>query len=379
MFVEEKQLLITNDTNLWKIKNRDNYTKLILNSDINPAKLKGFNNVKELVIDGSYYNERIVRKKFRKKVQFDNVEKIIYKNIKNFCTNNIYAPHLKSIEFLSSIFHLGQYFLGDYEKLEEIIFNVTGTINLGYIYFSQKGIKRIIFKVVEQEYVLESEYEINSINSIKCDSKETEIYVYYSNSYIRTKVTINLINGKIDKENILISNTNCFKEDGCFYIPDCVTNINIEYLMYCREDVSSISLNSKILENQKDKCSLFKSSNLNELKSIILRSNNDMSLFTEKEISLTEYGIVKDLYIENNKMYVCFDNNTLIIDSTGKVYNQDLNLNRKDFILSKYTIKELEEYLTYRRLLEMKKENESNGLDDAINHLEKRLIKKLYK
>ena len=122
---KEKVLEIEKNTNVFFLKNKQDYSKLILHK---PVKFNQFSNVKEAII--KYFTTG-------NNLELNNVEKIRFDNNYSLGFETIYQEHrvfeapaslkankLKSIEISSHTQVIQQDFLENSTNIEEIIFNI---------------------------------------------------------------------------------------------------------------------------------------------------------------------------------------------------------------------------------------------------------------
>ena len=366
-----KELIIDKNTNINIIANKEDYTSLILKTKINPKKLVGFNNVKELTIDYNNkqkinYNESTINKLPFK----ENIEKLIFRSIKSFGKGKnkkydykLELPNLKSITFPRIIENYNGEYLEDCEKLEEIIINTNNVNHIfisDVIYLYSSNFKRIIINHNDEQYIKEPEYIIGYLDDIDFD--DDNIIIEYSNDdeNINSEVIINTINKKIKTNNIFDIDTIDYK----IYIPDYITELN----GYSKKETHKVSFNLNLLNH------------ITICKELI-SSNNEMSLFPSININIKEHGELEALYLEDNLLYLEYDTCILEVNSKGEIktivkqkYKEEQKNN--DLILKKYTLEELEKYVSYLKLLKL---SENKEYKEAMKVVEKELVKKLTK
>lgn len=390
MYNSNNELIINNKTNLNIINDKGKYNKLVIKCKINPKKLNDFNNIKEITIDyldlGGYnYNE----KKINLLAFKENIEKINFKQIENYgflkrnyrkITYNILNDfhNLKAIEFPSCIRNIScSGYLKYVSTLEEIIFNINNNTDLwSPIFLYSKKLKKLIIKYTDKEYVINLDYEIKYIRELYYDCDSNNIYIEYCNDDTQTIINIDIKTDKIKVDNILYANS-----AHTLYIPDYITELYI----YEKEKIHKISFNLKLLNYIEKYKNFISNKNYELLETIELRNNNTMQLFPNKIINIKEYGILKELYIENNLLYLVYNECTLTINSEGNIqkllYNKKeeiLEENTKELELKKYTVEELEEYLSYLKLLKISNETDQE-YKKAMEIVEDRVIKRLKK
>lgn len=387
-----KELVINKDTKLDKIENKEEYTKLVIKNKFNPKKLSGFTNIKELVIDGLDMKNNIYYKYINLPAIANNVEKIKFINLTRYgkCKQNIISDveyyrlnyyNLKSIEFPSFIQYIGSDYLMETKNLEEIIFNIP--INSYELIFdnfiiSSTKLKRIIIKYMDKEYVINLDYAINIIKSIKhVEGESGNIEVSFSNNEVVSDVKINTKMNKIKYNNYLENPT---LDNGILYIPDYITDINEERI----HDIREISLNLKLLDNiKRNSFTLIRDYKNMELEKIILRNSNSMCLIPERVINVKDYGEFVCAAIEDNILKILYYNYMIKVNSSGMVkeigYNKKLDKPQKQEVdLNKLNDRELKTYLYCKFLLEQVKEYDIE-YKKAMEVVEDRVIKKLKK
>jgi len=370
-----KEITIDKKTNIRHILNKEECEILTLKCRVNPKKLKDFTNVKELIIDyiekrGTNYNERNINSLPFK----DNIEKLVFKTFYSFGRDRVGAtityyrfdlPNLKSIEFPSFINNYYQDYLEKITTLEEIIFNFNNSTKShldGVMYTFSNDIKKIIIKYYDKEYVIEPKYKIGCIDDLDFDIDKNEISLDYSDSYTYTEIYIKTKDDVVREDN----DWEIHAKDNIIYIPDYATSLND----YVSSGVKKISLNLNLLNNVEENDQIIYY--LDDLKKIELRSNNEMSLMSKKEIDLTSYGELRDLYIKDHLLVLEYQNFDLNIDSKGKIKKIEKPKEFED-VLNDYSLEELEMYASYLRLLKVSKEHE---YQEAMKVVEKILIKK---
>lgn len=376
-----KELIIDKKTNITRIKNKEEYTSLIIRTKINPRKLEGFINVKELTIDykskENNYNEVNINKLPFK----DTIEKLIFKKIyrygivKNKSNYKLDLPNLKSITFPSYMRDYNNYYLEDIEKLEEIIFDVDESKNIylnDTIYLYSNKFKRIIIKYKNEEYIVEPDYLIDYIDDLNIEDDIITLEYSPDNDIIESSVEINTRNNKIEKNNIY----DLSSSGDNINIPDYITELDD----YNREEVSKITFNAKLLEYLYSYKEIIDIRNLDELKIIEIKTNNEMSLFPSIKIYVKDYGILVELYIDKNLLYLEYRDKTITINSKGEITKTEKEYYIEEYMneldLKKYTLEELENYVSFLKLLKL---SENNEYKNAMNVVEKELIKKLTK
>ena len=328
--MEENELIIDKDTNLLKIWNRDIYTKLTISYMTKYKQkvlnMRNFNNVKELIITS---NDGIAGYKYAECTinHFDfihQLEKITYKNIKNYgeeyySSKNFIldAPNLKSIEFPSCVTTIYDNYLKETCKLEEIIFNVSSDtlFDSKDLNVSNTNLKNIIIKTKYDTFNINLEYKPDYISDVKC--YDGKIYVKFTNKNITSEAEIK--NGKLTVKNILNKIDDDLIKDDCLYIPDYITDIDV-YNSETLRKISKMSLNLNLLSSNIQNIygeKLTRTIPLNDINSIIVRNDNKMALFQQKEYNINNYGKLNNLYIRNHKLHILFENVSIKIDKNG--------------------------------------------------------------
>lgn len=404
--IKENELVIDKNTKLLLIGNRKKYTKLKISKKVNPLILTGFNNVREITIednDNKYlycYNEQ----KINIIPLIDNIDKIIYKNIRKIGITTrewadreftLNAPNLKSIEIPATTYRMSSKYFDNSKLLEEIIFNVTKDTNINFganskdiLDISNCNLKRIIIKTNFNTYSIILDYKPNYISKLQYSGTEG-IILEYSDSSIETNVIIK--NDGIIKENKLKILSDSFINDGCFYIPDYINNIDIGSIEYSSK-IDSISLNLKHLSTNPSILNTY----IPNLKSVIIRNDNDMLLFKTKEFTSSEYGQINKVYIYNKKLHIIFEDHKIIIDEygnkkitsieerideikEGETPKEELEITNKINHLDNFTSHQLEYYTYYKKILEyLSNDNKlSSETEQAMSIIKKELVKKL--
>ena len=371
-----KELIIAKNTNINRIKNKEDYTSIVIGTKINPKKLEGFINVKELTLDyiGKRFSDIINNLPFKY-----SLENLILKNIhsygydKNSCNYKLDLPNLKSITFSSHIVAYYNDYLENLKNLEEVIFDTNNSEHLSLcstIYLYSEKFKRIIIKHKNEEYIVESDYLIDYIEDL--DIEDDIITLKYSpyNCNIESSVEINTVNKSIKKNNTYDLNY-CGENIN---IPDYITELND----YIKSEVTKLTINTKLLDYISSYKKIIDTRYLDELKTIELKRNNEMSLFPNVKICVIDYGILEDIYIDKNLLHLEYKDKTITINSKGEITKTEkeycIEEYKNDLDLKKYTLKELENYVSYLRLLQL---SDNTEYKNAMNIVEKELIKKL--
>ena len=383
--MDSKEIIIDKNINLSKIDCKT-YSKLILKSKIRPNRLKKFINVKELTIVSEEINTYDYNEYNINKLPFiSNLEKLTFKNIqllgkktnfKGYYSLNTYT--LKSIEIPTSIYYINKEYIMYCKKLEEIIFNVTNSINFDYLIVDSKYLKKIKIKYLDKEYVLNvDDYFLDGINRIEVDNENQIIKLTCRNEIFTTKFSIDIGNDIVKKYVVLDASPEKLIENSILNIPDFV---NVIELGRCDQSAKELSFNIKILENMKERYDFFLDSDLKYLEKVILRKNNEMNLFPNEVFDTNLYGKFNYLFIENQELHIVYDNLEFIVDKSGNIKKREFIMKEieKEINLNNYSLTELEEYLCYKKLLLSIKENDKEFID-AMNVLEGRIIKRLMK
>lgn len=373
-----KEIIIDKTTNIKKIENKDKYEVLTLKSKVNPKKLKDFTNIKVLIIDyankyGENYNEQNINELIFK----NNLEKVIFKQFKSFgCSRrNIYdydlkLPNVRSIEFPGYIYNNYTHYLDKVKNIEEIIFNIDKNKRVyldSYIFINSNVFNRIIIKYKEKEYEIIPEYEIDTIDELEFDTDENTITLEYSDDHTETEVIIDVLNDTIKFNN----NFEIHEEGGTIYIPDYATDLND----YDSVGVNKISLNLNLLKYVEYYDDIIK--NYGKLKTIELRSNNEMSLMGTKEINVDEHGKLKELYIVDYLLVLEYDCCKITIDNKGTINKEIIKKTAKiEDILDTFSLEELHIYSCFLKLL---RESYDPKYQNAMKVVEETLIKKYKK
>lgn len=408
--MENKELIINSNKDLLGILNRKEYTKLIINEEINPKLLYGFSNVKELEINKEKpTNYSKVEQNINSYPFINNLEKLNLKDIYNIGSNQtkkssskvfiLKADNLKSINYIygtNNIFY-SSYIYKDYliycKNLEELVITFSNNLNLPDDINLPNSLKRIIIKYKDKEFFVPLEmFTFRSLNFYYNSERKTISLRIYNNIF-KTYVDIDLVRNKTNIKNVLIKLCNSLNENlDCLYIPDFIDEVDYGIINY-DFSIKNISFNNNLLKNSKESFRLTDNNYLDLIETITIRYDNNMSLFPNKTINIKEYGILNDLIIKNNKLYLYFKDKIVEVDENGianiehsKKEQQTKETEKvkeenkeKIFELDKYSIDELEEYLYYRKLLENIKDSNDKELTDAVNIVGNKLVKKLNK
>lgn len=401
VILENKELIVDEKTNMLTVLNRKKYNKLYLKKHILSYSLKGFNNVTELIIE--HYRD-FISDIINKLSIANNLEKLTFKGMAELGLSYrtiLYLPNLKSIEFPNTIKQIYECYIVKLDKLKEIIFNISNNTEflkdnfVGYKKYLiiPESLEKIIIKTEKFDYEIVPDYKITKIGNSGYFEEEG-IVLKYENDYIETKV--NIKNDKINKINKLTKISDDFIKDGCFYLPDFINLIELNGQVNFNS-VNCISFNIDILKNGHNYITLL-TLLIPDLKKIIIRRNNEMNLFPNIVISEEEYGKIRKVYIKNQKLFVVFDNKILVVNSNGLKEENEIETNKEEqdkvrttedieiskgcrpypyeeSYINKYSSKQLEYYSYYKKLLELFKINDDKELNNAMNIVEKRLVK----
>jgi len=412
--MENKELIINSNKDLLGILNRKEYTKLIINEEINPKLLYGFSNVKELEINKEKpTNYSKVEQNINSYPFINNLEKLNLKDIYNIGNNQtkkssskvfiLKADNLKSINYIygtNNNFY-SSYIYKDYlmycSNLEELVITFKDNLNLPDDITLPNSLKRIIIKYKDKEFFVPLEmFPFRSLNFYYNSERKTISLRIYNNIF-KTYVDIDIVRNKINIKNVLKKLCNSLNENlDCLYIPDFIDEVDYGIINY-DFSIKNISFNNNLLKNSNDVFKITDNNYLDLIETITIRYDNNMSLFPNKTINVKEYGIIKDLYIKDNKLFIVYDKEMLIVNKEGVITKKKLNNEdiltkeeifqekikeenkEKIFEYDKYSINELEEYLYYRKLLETIKDNNDEELINAVNVVGNKLVKKLNK
>lgn len=413
------ELTIDKKTKLMNVKNKDKYTKLVLNKNVKPIFLNQFKNIKELVLNNGYYNEEKLDKLLFK----DNIEKLVitcgrllglrYIN-KGYGLNCGYSDYrkyslptrrLKILELPSLIGNINDHYLNNIDNLETLIFNVTPNTKLDLTNDSDcrpliipSTLKNIVIKTKYKNYDIDFDYTPKYLSKVYFSSYG--ITIEFSNDYIQT--TININNNKIRVTNTLTNITDNLITEKCLFIPDYINGFKIEGKSTLKEiDVISINPQKLNLSSISDYMPLSQRTldeYLYNIKKIIIRSADGMKLNPNRELTVEEYGELKRIYFENQKLQIIFAKNKFIVDEVGNIEKLDIvtkkikEENVKDTEnnkcnkgarpypydennIKKYSSQQLEFYYHYKKLLELLEVYGDKELNEAMNLVENRLVK----
>lgn len=405
--MENKELVIDKNTRINSIPNKYKYTKLVLTCPVIPKSLKDFINVKELNIKEELKSENINEQNINNFIFAHMLEKITLYNIRDFGEKEIKkkkkngstkyeffplkTPNLKSISFHINFknYYINKNYFDYCPNLEEIIFNLYDDCNCERnIILDHTKIKRIIIKFLDKEYKLDLDYLPQIITYFNVCENGKKIIIKFNNDIISTRIEINTITGKIIKNNTLNELVDSIIKDNVLEIPNYVTNINYNSINY-HNAIRHIKFNTKLLDSIKTPTFITdKDKSYYEIiESIILVNSDDMALFPERVIDIKKYGIIESLYIEDYKLFIEFEKKILVVTKNeireelkeNKEEIKLINESSKEIDLNKYSVKELETYLYYRKLLEITEMNRDNELNSAMKIVGDRIIKKLIK
>ncbi len=384
---KEKVLEIEKNTNVFFLKNKQDYSKLILHK---PVKLNQFPNVKEAIIKYQIVNNILA---------LNNVEKIRFYNnyslgFETICQEHrvfkapasLKANKLKSIEISSHTQVIQQDFLEKSTNIEEIIFNIKKTNKLhfafdndcNYItYLSTRNtkLKKIIIKCDGKSFQVDLDYIPHKINKLEFIEKTGEIVLEFENDLIKSVCSIK--NDEINTKNILHTINDDMASLGMLYIPDYITDVDIEKKLSTRK-IDEIMFNSSKLSSFYCSKEII---NLNDINILDVRNNNDMALFKSKKFFSKDYGKLKNILASSNNVLLEYENRTIEIDKYGNTKEIN-NKNEKaqnvdDILISDCTSEQLKYYMYFKEILELFK-NEDDIDDNLITSLttvEKALVK----
>lgn len=387
--MNDNTIIIDDKTKILSIKNKKQYTKMILRKEVNYRLLNGFTNIKELEViaehlrDKNYYEKNINNLSFIK-----TFEKLTFKNIKRFGGEynkkkkmftyyKLLAINLKSIEIPNTTSFMYSYYLEKLNNLEEIILNIDlDSFFSPILHINSKNLKKIIVKTIFDTYEINLDEAPVTIDSWAYDKSDKRIIINLSNELYKTKIIINANGVKIEKK--LESLVNELIEDKTFIIPDYINNIG--WLYRCEmKFFDKISLNESLITSC-DGNDVWVISNIN-LSEIIIRNNDNMALFPERVIDVREYGTIDKFFIGNNRIKLVYDKFTIFIDKDGNIEKIDNVIEEEkeaiEDILNKYSVNELEQYLMYRKFLETLKHVKDSELNDAMDVIKRKTLRYL--
>lgn len=407
--INSEELIIDKNTKLTNVQNKEKYNKLILNKKVNPIFLNSFKNIKELELNNGYYNEEKLDKLSFK----NNIEKLIIKNIKvlgkkpdnsgyGTIKYSLPTPKLKILELPDIVEDINPNYLNNIDNLETIIFNVSANTKL-YLkknsdykpLYLPSSLKNIIIKTEFNSYEINFDYIPKYLTEVYYTSYG--ITIEFSNNYIKTIIQID--NNNVSIKNTLTNISDELITDNCLYIPDYINDINIEEKSALKE-IDTININPQKINLSKIEEYRWLTQFLSNIRKIIIRSTDGMKLIPNKEFTVEEYGELQQIYIKDKRLQIVFAKNKFIIDELGNIEKSDVitqqvkeetvkvtennecNKGARPYfdekaIIKKYTSKQLEYYSYYKKLLELlyNTNNNDNELTDAMNLIEKRLVK----
>ncbi len=367
---------IYKNTKVNSIKNREQYTKLILYKPVNS---KQFPNVKEVEV----YFDPIINNK----LNLTNIEKINFfcesvgindKPISGMHYKSINSYGIKSVSFSSSTNSIAGDLLENLKDLEEIEFNVfdnniifkTGYHLKGLDVQNSKKLKKIIVNDKNGHHEINLDFFPKRIDYLGSDEDNTSIEI--SDEDVKYIYTIK--KDSIEREVILIRIN---MKDDTFYIADNINEIALNWCLFQPGrpfEFKKISLSLNHLKNNFD---FSKVLSLDALKSIEVRNNNDMALFESKKYLTEDFGKPKSLKIKDNKLLIRFKSCFIEINQNGEEIKTSKE--SSEDILNKYT----KEQLKYMRYLlcfdEIYKDLHDNDttLNESLETIRKTLTKKI--
>ena len=253
-------------------------------------------------------------------------------------------------------------------------------ISIEYTFQIPEKLKYVCLKLLEKEYIIDFSSKMTHIKRIFFDLESKSIGIKYSNNIVNCYDEIDIITDKINSRKKLILLSDDLINNDTLYIPDYISCIDFRNKDYLKK-IEHISFNINILNAQENQFYITDKNRLDILKTIELRTNKEMALFPNIEINIKDYGTINDLYIEENKLYIVFDDFKLIVNEEGLIFKELIEIEQEteevSHFLDDYTIEELEEYLQYRKLLETYKYEDDKELNDAIDTIGYKVIKKL--
>lgn len=335
----DNELIINKKTDLLKIFNRNKYTKLILNCNVSPFDLRGLKNIKELIINGNKDELNNINEVNLSEYPFtDSLEILRINDVKrlgnihplnitkkkfDFTYYEHVLPNLKKIELPGTITKIEHSYLKSFTSLEEIVLNIkeddnnNNSTNLQSTIYLPETLKNIFLKKDYEIYNIDLPYKITSLSGYGYDEIDHKIFIYFSNDFIRSEVSIK--NDIKIKNRLVVLTNNLIKENNILYIPDYITSINRESNKITFK-VKGLSINSNLLSTQihitKNPSieQILTLSECKNLEKVIIRNNNEMSLFQSKEYDIKEYGEIKKIYINNKKLVIDYEDFILEID-----------------------------------------------------------------
>lgn len=406
--INSEELIIDKNTKLMNVQNKDKYNKLILNKKVNPIFLNSFKNIKELELNDFYNEEKLNKLSFK-----NNIEKLIIKNITVLgkkADNTGYGtikyslptPKLKILELPDIVEDINPNYLNNIDNLETIVFNVSANTKL---YLKKNSdYKPLSLPASLKNIVIKTEFNSYEINFDYIPKYLTEVYytsygitIEFYNNYIKTIIQID--NNNVSIKNTLTNISDELITDNCLYIPDYINDINIEEKSALKE-IDTININPQKINLSKIDEYRWLTQFLSNIRKIIIRSTDGMKLNPNKEFTVEEYGELQQIFIKDKRLQIVFAKNKFIIDELGNIEKSDVITQQvteepvkvtennecnkgarpyfdEETIIKKYTSKQLEYYSYYKKLLELlcNTNNNDNELTDAMNIIEKRLVK----
>ena len=308
---------IYKNTKVNSIKNKEQYTKLIL---YKPVNLKKFPNVKEVEV----YFDPIINNK----LDFTNIEKIKffcesvgieYRSSSGTKYKSINSCGIKSVSFSSSTNSINGDLLKNLKDLEEIEFNVFDNNIIFKISYpietldvrNNNKLKKIIVNDKNGHHEINLDFFPERIDYVGSEEDNTSIEI--SDGDVEYIYTIKKDN--IERKGIL---RRVNMKDDTFYIADNINEISSNCLFHPRNfEFKKISLSLNHLKNNFD---FSKVLSLDELKSIEVRNNNDMALFESKKYFTEDFGKLKSLKIKDNKLLIRFKSCFIEINLTSLIF-----------------------------------------------------------
>lgn len=386
-----QEIIIDKKTVLWRINNKDNYSKMILKYPVKSRNLKEFKNIKTLVVFSNFFknnDSELLDIPF-----IENIEELIFEDKKTvgYSFSYLTTPNLKTIEFSDKTKSIRDSLFIKCKKLEKIIFNISDNYNIKYegydyrdkICVKNTNLKSIILNKNNISYKIDLDYDVDYITEIKYSSKEG-IVLEYKNSSVSTKV--NIINNNITQINTLYKINEEYINDNCLNIPSYINNINLEGILYIGE-IKRIFLDKKILSSNEAISEIHKY--LPGLESITLKNDNDMALFNCQNFTENELGKFNDVYIESNKLIIELDESKLVIDENGnkeyeKIESKEKRVKAEEDVINieNCSAKKLEYLMYYKKICELINCNNryatsTTKVEEALKLLKKELKFKL--
>ena len=356
-----------------------------------------FINVKELNIElEEYVEDTDLVHNINNYVFTRSLEKITFSNVRNFGIKtirrknkpteceyyNLDAPLLKCVEFNIQLYrvYIEDSYFKNCSNLKEITYVLSESFdNIQSVSFEKTNLRKVNIKYLDKEYNLNLNYVPASLR-LSSSNYMKNINVSCSGNGISSRFHIDTFIDDVNAFYDLETLSNNLIENYTLIIPEYITDVKYNGIYYTIP-IKHIKFNSDLLKTVEGKAYITDSKYYHILESISIINNDIMSLFPEKVIDLKrdDYGKLLSIYIEDKMLVIEYELKKLLTDGKVIKYITPKKEEPKEIDLNKYSVNELEEYLYYRKLLELTKKNNDKELDDAMNVVGDKIIKRLKK